>query len=260
MTDKSQAHAVLLELLERRHGIGTRAAWALARLDRALDALIGEAGDVGRAVDLVRTDPTRLAELADLLRVGETSFYRDPPQWEALRRSILPKLAARERLRALSVGCSTGEEAWTLAMLLGEVCDASAFRVVGTDRSEAALATARSASYPRTSAKNLPADLATRFLSGESDAVRIVGELLTSVTFAKRDAMTGPPPGSYELITCKNLLIYLGDDAAEQVVASLLRALSGDGVLVVARSEVPRLRALGAKAEEIAPGITVFRA
>jgi chemotaxis methyl-accepting protein methylase len=256
--ERQQAISSLFELLELRHGIGTRAAWAEARLSRALDALVVETGDANRALALVRADATRLCELADLLRVGETSFYRDPPQWDALRRVVLPRFAKRERLRAASVGCSTGEEAWTLAMLLDEC--AARYRVVGLDRSEAALATARDAAYPLESVRHVPADLAARYLLREPDRARVAPTLAPNVTFVARDAMAGLPPGSYDLVVCKNLLIYFGDDSAARVVELLRRALSDGGVLVVARSEVPRLRALGAQAEEIGPGITVFRA
>jgi chemotaxis methyl-accepting protein methylase len=260
VSERDQAISTLFELLELRHGIGTRAAWAEARLARALDALVDEAGDANRALELVRSDAARLCELADLLRVGETSFYRDPPQWEALRRVVLPRLRPRDRLRAASVGCSTGEEAWTLAMLLDET--ATAYRVVGLDRSEAALATAREAAYPLDALRNLPADLVARYLTQDRAAgrARVAASLAPNVSFVARDVMNGLPPGSYDVVVCKNLLIYLGGDSAERVVQLLLRGLSGGGALIVARSEVPRLRALGARAEEVGPGITVFRA
>lgn len=261
MTGRERAHAAVLELLERRHGIGARAggcpAWVQLRLDRALDALAAQAGGIEAALDLVRNDGERLAELADVLRVGETSFYRDPPQWDALRRAVLPSLSDRERLRAVSVGCSTGEEAWTLAMLLAEACPA--YRVVGMDRSAEALEAARAGAYGPQAVRNVPAELATRFLVAEGDAVRVGPELGASVSFVMRDAMQGPPPGSYEVIVCKNVLIYFGDDGARRVVELLVRSLADGGVLMVARSEVMRLRALGARADELAPGITVFR-
>jgi chemotaxis methyl-accepting protein methylase len=82
--------------------------------------------------------------------------------------------------------------------------------------------------------------------------------LRAAVSFIARDAMQGPPPGSYEIAICKNLFIYFGDDALRHVVSSLVRALSEGGVLLVARSEVPRVRALGHKTREIGPQIQAF--
>ncbi len=259
--DRSRAHAAVLDLLERRHGVGARAvalpAWMELRLDRALDALAASLGGLERALEVLASEPARLEEIAELLRVGETSFFRDRPQWEAIRDVVVPSLGRRDRVRALSAGCSTGEEAWTLGMLL----DAAGvgYRVVGMDRSDVALATARDGVYPTASAERVPPELASRYLIAEGDAVRVADGLRPYTTFVARDVMIGPPPGSYEIIVCKNVLIYFGDDAGERAVQLLLRSLSDDGVLLVARSEVPRLRAMGHTADEIGPGITAFR-
>ncbi len=263
---QSPAYAAMLELLERRHGVGVRGArwpaWMELRLDRALDALAErERTDLDGAVERVRADAALLAEIADLLRVGETSFYRDPPQWDALG-GYLPRFAGRERVRALSAGCSTGEEAWTLAMLLADARGnaAAGYRVVGVDRSEVALATAREGVYPAPCARSVPAELAGRYLHAEADSVSVTDELRSGVSFVPRDVMLGPPPGHYEVIVCKNVLIYFGDEAGEHAVQLLLRSLADDGILVVARSEVPRLRRMGHSAVEIGESVTVFRA
>jgi chemotaxis protein methyltransferase CheR len=258
---RDRARAQALELLGQRHGVGVRGsepAWLELRLDRALDALAGDTGDLNAALERLRSDAQALGEVADVLRVGETRFYRDPAQWEALRRRVLPALDSRERVRALSAGCSTGEEAWTLAMLLAEL--GAPFRVVGIDRSEVALATARDGTYSPFGARHLPSELASRYLDKRPDSVRVAEELRPSVSFVPRDVMQGPPPGNYEIIVCKNVLIYFGDEAGEHAVGLMLRALADRGVLLVARSEVPRLRAMGHRAEEIAPGVVGFRA
>ena len=90
--------------------------------------------------------------------------------------------------------------------------------------------------------------------------MKVVSELRDSVSFQCRDLARGVPPGRYALIICKNVLIYFGDEAQDRLVHELLRSLTDDGVLLVARSEVPIVRSLGASAYEIAPGITAFRA
>ncbi|MBX3128832.1 MAG: hypothetical protein KF718_19075 [Polyangiaceae bacterium] len=263
MTDRAAALAVLSGLLERSHGVGLRGgSWVTARLERALDELSAEAGGVDDALALLRSSPERLSALADVLRVGETRFFRDPAHWDALASRAEPWLA-QGRLRALSVGCSSGEETWTLAMILARAAGhTSAARVVGTDRSERAIATAARGEYPASAAEHLPPPLRERYLARSEDGarVRVVDPLRQLVTFQVRDALAGPPPGRWELVLCKNVLIYFGDDAAERVVSGLLRALADDGVLLVARSEVSRVRALGHASEELAPGVTVFRA
>lgn len=265
----------VVALLEERHGVGVRGdelpRWLEERLTQAVSALLKarklQASDLWLTL---QREPALIVELANALRVGETRFYRDAAQWEALRRHVLPALWESHRdggrLVALSAGCSTGEEAWSLAMLLAEDAprvedEPARFRVVGVDRSEAALVTARSARYDQGSPSQLPRELARRFLTSAVDgSVQVVPALRQLVTFQCRDLTGGIPPGRYDVIVCKNVLIYFGDEAQERVVQGLLRSLTDEGVLLVARSEVPIVRALGAVAHEVAPNITLFRA
>lgn len=260
----------ILALLEERHGVGVRGdelpGWLEQRLKSSVQALLqAHALHASSLLAKLEDEPGLVIELANALRVGETRFYRDAPQWEALRRSVLPGMLTRrgdaQPLVALSAGCSTGEEAWTLAMLLSEASQRRGrVRVLGVDRSEPALATARAAIYDAGGQQHLPADLAQRFLMPAVDgSVRVVAELKPLVSFQCRDLTRGVPPGRYAVIICKNVLIYFGDEAQDALVTQLLRALSDDGILLVARSEIPIVRALGAPAHEIAPGITAFR-
>lgn len=260
----ARACAEVLALLEQRHGVGLRGthvpAWFTARLGRALEALQLEAGiDLNEVVRRLHEDAPRLSELADVLRVGETCFYRDPEQWHALRTRWLPNLTAQS-LRAVSVGCSTGEEAWTLAMLLDDACGPSGrmYRVVGMDRSAPALESAEEAAYPSSVARALPPEWVQRYLSASGDTVHVSRALRSKVRFLRRDLMTGLPPGEFELVICKNVLIYFGDEAGTKAMELLFRALAPGGALVVARSEVTRVRRLGYAARELAPGISVF--
>ena len=260
----ARACAEVLELLEARHGVGSRGshvpAWFTARLGRALEALQAEAKiELGEVVRRLHDDAARLSELADVLRVGETCFYRDPAQWDALRTSWLPGVTL-DTLRAVSVGCSTGEEAWTLAMMLDDACRGTArtYRVVGMDRSGAALESAHEAAYPSSGVRALPTEWMQRYLSTSGDTVRVSAALRSKLRFVRRDLMAGMPPGSFELIVCKNVLIYFGDDAGARALELLFHALSPGGVLVVARSEVTRVRRLGYAAAQLAPGISVF--
>jgi chemotaxis protein methyltransferase CheR len=272
--DKRRELLRIVALLEERHGIGVRGAelplWLEERLSLAVQALLHVRKlDIASLYAVLLREPALVVELANALRVGETRFYRDAPQWEALRRAVLPALWTRraepQRLMALSAGCSTGEEAWTLAMLLSESAPrvlgaAARARVIGVDRSEPALVTARAATYDSASHQQLPRELSQRFLQPAVDgSARIMPELQSLVTFQCRDLTRGLPPGRYAVIICKNVLIYFGDEAQDRLVQDLLRALTDDGVLLVARSEVPIVRSLGANAHEIAPNITAFR-
>jgi chemotaxis protein methyltransferase CheR len=265
MASARLAIARAFDLLERAHGIGGRGSerlgWMEQRLTSLLHAIATERGtDTGLVVDALETDPKLLGEIADTLRVGETRFFRDPVQWRALESGILPGLR-HERVRALSIGCSTGEEVWTLAMVLAQVCGGSGrgFRVVGVDRSEAALSVARDGKYPSESVAEVPAATRSRYFEPDSrGAVGVAAELRAHVTFSSRDVMSGLPPGQYEIVICKNLLIYFGQQARLQLLQNVFKALAPGGALIVARSEVSLVRAVGQPTRVVAPGVFVL--
>gem|GEM_PF-5124245 len=142
-----------------------------------------------------------------------------------------------------------------------DVGSAPRARVLGVDRSEAFVATARAASYDSANCQQLPRELAQRFLQPSvGDRADIVPELQALVTFQQHDLTRGVPGGRYALIICKNVLLHLGEVVQEDLVESLRGSLTDDGVLLVARSEIPLLLSLGAKSHEIAPGVIAFLA
>jgi chemotaxis methyl-accepting protein methylase len=261
-------------LLEERHGLGFVDSelpdWLERRLVAALQALLAaRGGDLSALLQQLKQEPDLVVELANAVCVGKARFYRDAAQWEGLRRHFLPGLWTRSSepsvrvVRALSAGCSTGEEAWTLAMLLGATAPGRLgerrFEVLGLDGSPPAVATARSATYDASSADFLPPDLAQRFLVPAVDgSLRVVPELQSQVSFTCHDLTLGVPPGPYALVVCKNVLTHLSRSAQARLVSDLLRSLTPDGLLLVARSEVPLLLALGTPTQQIPPDITVF--
>jgi chemotaxis protein methyltransferase CheR len=264
MNDDDPLLSRALALALQHHGIGGPSAqppaWLRARIGASLLELAAESGTTpAQIVSRLERDATLRAELGEVLRVGETRFFRDAAQWQALRQRLLPRLSG-SRLRALSAGCSTGEEAWTLAMLLDEAAGERPLRVVGLDKSRVALAAARAASYAKESARELPADLAQRYLEATADGgLRVRASLQSRVSFTPRDLLQGAAPGEFDLVVCKNVLIYLAEDAGQRVLGVLSTALAEHGVLLVARSEIPRARSFGLQADEIEPGVVVFR-
>ena len=257
----------VLRLLERGHGLGGRAGHQPAWVAQRLDATLGELArtrqvGIETLVAELSHDEAALVVLADALRVGQTSFFRDLPQWHALQRWLSDGLRGVQRVRGLSVGCSTGPEAYSLAMLLDEWTRAQvgrSYHVTGLDRSAEALAIARVGVYPMEEVAGVPRVLAARHLESSADAMRVRRALCSAVTFTQRDALQALPPGRYEVILCKNLLIYLSQAAGARLLGTLHRALGPGGLLVVARSEVPRLRALGHPLLELAPGIVALQ-
>jgi len=170
--------------------------------------------------------------IAARLRVGETRFYRDGAQLEA----VIGALSPRDRVRVLSAGCSTGEEVYSVAMLL-ELANVATFEVAGVDALVDSVSTARSARYPASALSSVPPRL-RRFFVERGSEVEIASTIATRCRFALGDLLTTPLFGPFDAILCRNVLIYLDDDVALKLLARLAGALSADGVLCVGRAEV----------------------
>jgi chemotaxis protein methyltransferase CheR len=225
-----------------------------AHLRRALATATSQAGIAGvdAFLDELDRQPRLLERLVSLVTIGETYFFRHPEQLDLVSRRILPALIAGEAgdrgmvIRAWSAGCSTGEEAYSLAILVNEALASRPrweFRVVGTDIDRAALRQARTASYGRWSFR---ADLGERAGWFEEDGARrrLRSSLADHVTFGAENLSledAGPPPalgGPPDLIVCRNVTMYLSDEARRRVAARFLRALAPGGWLMVAPVEL----------------------
>jgi two-component system CheB/CheR fusion protein len=194
------------------------------------------------------------------LLIGVTGFFRDPPLWEAMRSTVLPALLAQaagrpeRNLRAWVVGCSTGEEAYTLAMLLREALDAApagwTAQVFATDLNADAIQTARRGIYSAASAQAVPAALLARWFVPEGGGWRVSKVLREMVLFAHHDLLVDPPFTRLDLVSCRNVLIYFRSALQQRLLPLFHYALQPGGFLLLGTSEtVGRLEAIFATVE-----------
>ncbi len=204
---------------------------------------------------LLDQTPGEWARLLDALTVNVTGFFRDPEVFVRLRESVIATLPrnASGIVTSWSAGCSTGEEAWTLAMLLANAHGVDATRVLATDVDAACLARAEAASYDRAAVDHVPHELRHRWWVG-TDPVCVSDPLRERVTFARRDLLTQSPPAtSLALITCRNVIIYFARDAQQDLLSQFAEALAIGGVLVLGKVEslsgpaASRFRAIDAR-------------
>jgi chemotaxis protein methyltransferase CheR len=205
---------------------------------RLLDGLDGAARSVGEPVRafarrVAAGDRGAIATLVDHVAVGETAFWRHPEQLEAVAR-----IAGRARgpLSIWSAGCATGEEAYSVAIALLEAGRAGhGDHVLATDVSERALAAARAGLYGPRATRKLPAALAARWLQGSGATLEVTDELRRLVGFAVHNLMTeAPAPGGpFDLVLCRNVLIYFDRPVAATVVRRLAASLATGGTLVL---------------------------
>ncbi len=201
------------------------------------------------------------------LTVGETYFFRDYPQFEFLEHVILPELAERHgpayRPRLWSAGCSTGEEPYSLAISLARHDKLDGALVLGTDLSEAALASARRAHFKRWSLRDVSPQILDQYFTIRGSVVSLPAEITSRVQFERLNlaGVSYPSPSTstfaMDVIFCRNVLIYFSPVAIQRVARRLFESLAPGGVLFVGPSDPP-LQELGFGVEHVAAG-TVYR-
>ena len=201
--------------------------------------------DSGRYLELLRHDAGERDLLAKDLLINVTSFFRDAKAFELLAEAVIPDLVRRrdsdEPIRIWVPGCSTGEETYSITMLLLEAIAASKrnvkLQVFASDVDGDAVLLARDGLYPATIAADVsPARLA-RFFVKEDDSYRVAPDLRGAVVFAVQNLLADPPFSRIDLVSCRNLLIYLRPEAQEKVLLLFHFALRDGGILFLGGAE-----------------------
>jgi len=201
--------------------------------------------DMERYLELLRKNPAELDLLAKDLLINVTGFFRDPQVFEFLARDIIPELVREHPLdrpfRIWVPGCSTGEEAYSLAMLFFEAITAARrnvrVQVFASDIDPDAVAKAREGFYPETIAGTMSPERLERFFTKDAHGFRITPDLRAAVVFTVQNVLADPPFSRLDLISCRNLLIYLGPEAQARIVSLFHFALIEGGLLLLGTSE-----------------------
>lgn len=261
---RSAQRAVDLALaeLQRRFGLGRSLAapgWVRERVLAVLSAVAARHGvSPLAAAERLRDDREAIEEIVSALRVGETRFYRDPIIWEAIATSVLPRLPPDLPIAGLSAGCSTGEEAYTLAMVLASA--GRRFSVLGVDRAAPAIEAAREAVYSAEAVDQLPPSFVQRYCEEKGGALHVGQQLRDVVSFEVCDLVHAVPSGGFQIIFFKNVLLYLAEPAGDAVARRLAAELGPGGLLFSAASEAPRLCGAGLTPIKVNAHVTAFRA
>ncbi len=184
------------------------------------------------------------ALLKDLL-ISVTNFFRDKKAFEAIQTEVLPPIiqqkGAEEQVRIWVAGCATGEEAYTMAIMCAEqtlnVIDAPKIQIFATDIDEDAIAHAREGFYTINDAADVSTERLRRFFNKEGEGYRVRREIREMVLFANHNFIKDPPFSHLDLVTCRNVLIYLNRSAQERVMETFHFALNPEGYLFLGTSE-----------------------
>ena len=198
-------------------------------------------------VKYVQQTPVEVEALFRDLLIGVTSFFRDPEAFEALERLVVPRLFADKpadaTIRVWTPGCSTGEEAYSLAILLQEHLESLRLsyrlQIFATDIDSRAVDTARAGLYPGSIAADLSPERLARFFTTESDggAYRIHKSIRDLLVFSEQNVIRDPPFSKIDLISCRNVMIYMGGALQKKLIPLFHYALNPEGFLFLGTSE-----------------------
>ncbi|HXI27421.1 MAG TPA: CheR family methyltransferase [Vicinamibacterales bacterium] len=196
---------------------------------------------------LMRQSPDEAVLLMKELLISVTNFFRDPSAWAAIEQRIVPRLftnkAATDQVRVWVPGCATGEEAYSIAILLAEygaiALDQPTVQVFATDLDERAIAVARDGIYSEADIADVSDERLQRFFHRANHGYRIRRELREMVLFAHHNLLKDPPFSHLDLISCRNLLIYLNRSIQERLIETFHFALRPGGYLFLGTSESP---------------------
>jgi chemotaxis protein methyltransferase CheR len=203
----------------------------------------------------IADNPVERDRFRDYLTIKVTEFFRDPERWNTMRRDVLPHLLkeldhlpdARKGLRVWSAGCSIGVEAYTLSILLEEEAPHRPHYLLATDFDRGALqkATARGP-YSAEEIRNLTPDQRTRYLSAENNQYFIKEPIAKKVTFREQNLLNDRFENGFDLIVCRNVVIYFTTDAKSALYQKFQAALRPGGVLFMGGTEIiPRPTDIG---------------
>ena len=215
------------------------------RIERRMAMAAIEADGTDRYLEMLRNDSTELDLLAKDLLINVTSFFRDREVFDLLATKVVPDIVRSQSpdsaIRVWVAGCSTGEETYSLAMLFREqITEAKRnvkLQVFASDIDPDAVASAREGLYPETIEADVSQARLTRFFTKEDHCYRVSADLRATVVFTVQDVLTDPPFSRLDLISCRNLLIYLGPEAQVKVTSLFHFALREGGILLLGNSE-----------------------
>lgn len=211
------------------------------QMKRRIDTLIGKtkAKTYDEYVTLLKTDKAILEQFVNFLTINVSEFYRNPDQWRILDTKVFPQLISKfgKSLKIWSAACSTGDEPYSLVMALSKHIPLSQIRILATDIDKQVLEKARVGLYSAKSIANVPDDLKKKYFTKIGASYQISDEIKKRVEFKEHNLLRDPYPSGYDMIVCRNVVIYFTDDAKQEIYIKFNQALKKDGILFIGSTE-----------------------
>ena len=249
MTEHQSPQALehLLEHLKQSRGFDFTA-YKRATLERRIEKRMTavRVSSYEEYEDYLEVHPDEFEHLFNVILINVTAFFRDPETFDFLGKDVIPALIKSKRpydpIRIWSAGCASGEECYSLAILIAEALGESQYRervkIYATDVDEAELVVARQASYTERQVQDVPAELRQKYFDANGDRWLFRKDLRRSVIFGRHDLLGDAPISRVDLLLCRNTLMYFNHEAQAKIVSRFHYALRDGAYLVLGRAEM----------------------
>jgi chemotaxis protein methyltransferase CheR len=212
------------------------------QMKRRIDSLISKNKITSyiEYVETIKKNPTMFEEFINYLTINVSEFYRNPEQWKLLEHDILPYLFNKfgNNIKIWSAACSTGDEPYSLVMLLSRFMPLSRIKVLATDIDRQVLDKARLGLYNVKSLKDLPEEFVSKYFQQVNDKTyQISDSIKACVEFKQHNLLKDEYPKQCDLIVCRNVLIYFTEEAKDEIYKKFNMALKNDAILFVGSTE-----------------------
>lgn len=178
-----------------------------------------------------------LEECLNRITINVTEFFRNRPRWEVLENKLSEAFAAKRRLTVWSAACSTGEEPYSIAMMLAKHLPLDNFSIIATDVDRQVLKKAEEGRYSERALASLTLDEKQRFFQKDGPVYAIGERLKKTIVFKYNNLLSDPAPGQFDVIVCRNVLIYFTEEGKQTIYQKMARALKEGGILFVGSTE-----------------------
>jgi two-component system CheB/CheR fusion protein len=237
----------VLELVRRARGFDFTG-YKRASLSRRIRRRMEKVGcqELSEYADYLEVHPGEFEQLFDVILINVTEFFRDPAAWACLRDAGVPAMLEDKPpgapVRVWSAGCATGQEAYTVAMVLAEALGVDAYRervkIYATDIDEVALATARQGQFAASEMESVPEELLKRYFEPNAGRYAFRRDLRGTLIFGINNLVSDAPISRLDLLVCRNTLMYLNAETQERILRHFQFALCEGGVLMLGRAEM----------------------
>ncbi|KDR95154.1 chemotaxis protein methyltransferase CheR [Peptoclostridium litorale DSM 5388] len=210
------------------------------QMKRRLSSLANRNGydDFGSYFKAIDTDKELFNEFINYLTINVSEFYRNPDQWKVVESEILPQLLKNKKsLKIWSAACSTGEEPYSMVMLLSKFMPLNKIKIIATDIDQEAINKAKNGVYQEKSLKNLPKNFIDDYFIGKDGIYQVKDEIKQRVEFKKHNLLKDKYFDGCDLIVCRNVLIYFTEEAKAEIYKNFSSSLNDEGYLFVGSTE-----------------------